>query len=115
MISNLKLDIVKAIKDVTVDGLEIQKYASKPETFTKLPAITYSSIYDSLDYSFKGIKREKGIFQVDIWAEKNSDISKILIELKKKMFEFGYFYRFGSELNEPSGIKRYVTNFEIKK
>lgn len=112
---NNKLDIAKMLLELKVTGMKIEKYQSKPQKFTKLPAITYSMINDNIDYAFKGIKRQNSIFQIDIWAETNSEISKILIELKKACLKNQIYYRGGNDIQDPSGIKRFICHVEINK
>lgn len=113
-IENHKLKIAKVIKEVKVEGLDIQKYQYKPKTFTKLPAITYSLTTESIAMQFRGIGRQRATFQINIWGEKSTDISKILIELKKEMIQNGIFFVNGGDFEDPSGIKRYICSFEIR-
>lgn len=114
-ISNLKLDIANILKNINVEGLEIAKYATRPDTFKNLPSITYSIVNESIDMQFRGVQRQTAIFQVDIWAKKGSEVSKILKSTKEEFLKNGIFFDSGNDVDDPSGLKRYVARFRINK
>lgn len=112
-----KSEIANILSKVKVSGLTIQKYQKKPETFTKLPAITFFQKGDSIKRQFGEIVilKETYSFQIDIWGEKSSDVSQITKELKKQMLLEGYIYVDGHDMDDPSGLFRFVTIFERRK
>ena len=120
-IINLKLDMVKALKEVNVEGLEIFKTSESPkvliETNTfKPPIITYKVISDVVDYAFnKTIMKQKAIFEINIWSRNKSDISKILIKLKEVMLKHCIYCRGGNEIEDTESLYRYILHVEIKK
>lgn len=113
-IENLKLYIAKVLKEVEVEGIEIQKYQNKPDKFVKLPAITYLLTNEMFNMGFREIKDQIGIFQVDIWANTQKDISSIRKEVINKMITNGIHYMGGRDFEDPSGIKRFICNFKVK-
>lgn len=112
IITNQKILIAKILKDIKVDDLEIEKYHKKPKTFTKFPAITYHLAADRIKPFLKNEFDEKGSFQIDIWSDKVSDISKIVIEVKKAFLSKGFFYVSGNDFDDPSGLARFLMIFE---
>lgn len=116
-ISMPKTEIADILKKVKVTGLTIEKYQKKPKTFTRLPAITFFQNGDKVKRQFGNLVILKEIysFQIDIWGEKSSDVSKITQEVKKQMLLAGYSYVDGHDFDDPSGLFRFITIFERRK
>ena len=120
-IKNLKIDMVKALKEVNVEGLEIFKTSESPKVLIeantfKPPIITYKVISDNADYAFnKTIMKQKAIFEINIWSREKSEISKILIKLKETMLKHGIYCRGGNEIEDTENLYRYILHVEIKK
>lgn len=111
-----KQEIANILKNVKVTGLNIEKYQRKPEKFTKLPAITFFQNGDSVRRQFGKmvVLKETYSFQIDVWGEKSSDVSKIVKEVKKEMLMAGYSYISGNDFDDPSGLFRFIMIFERK-
>lgn len=120
-IKNLKLDIVRALKEVNVEGLEIFKTSESPKVLIeantfKPPIITYKVISDNADYAFnKTIMKQKAIFEINIWSRNKNDISKILIKLKEVMLKHGIYCRGGNDAEDTENLYRYILHVEIKR
>lgn len=120
-IKNLKIDIVKALKEVNVEGLEIFKTSENPKVLIetnkfKPPIITYKVVSDIVDYAFNNsIMKQKAIFEINIWSREKSEISKILIKLKETMLKHGIYCRGGNEIEDTENLYRYILHVEIKK
>ena len=71
-----KLEIANILKKVKVDGLDIAKHQKKPETFTKLPAITYRQIGDSIKRQFGDLIILKEIGNSEIYKTTNEFFKK---------------------------------------
>ena len=120
-IKNLKIDMVKALKEVNVEGLEIFKTSENPKVLIetkkfKPPIITYKVVSDIVDYAFNNsIMKQKAIFEINIWSREKSKISKILIKLKETMLKHGIYCRGGNEIEDTENLYRYILHVEIKK
>jgi len=120
-IKNLKIDMVKALKEVNVEGLEIFKTSENPKVLIetkkfKPPIITYKVVSDIVDYAFNNsIMKQKAIFEINIWSREKSEISKILIKLKETMLKHGIYCRGGNEIEDTENLYRYILHVEIKK
>lgn len=111
-LENPKLEIAKIIKSVEIDGLTISKYHIKPQVFTTLPAITYKVVGEDSTRYFNKMINDRFSFGIDVWADKVSDLSKIVLKVKEAMLEAGYYQEDGRDLDDPSKIKRYTMIFE---
>lgn len=109
-----KLEIANILRNVEVDGLTIEKYQKKPETFTKLPAITYRQIGDNIKRQFGDmiILKETYGFEISVYGEKSSDVSKIVQEVKKQMLLAGYRYLSGGDDNDEKVKFKFIMVFE---
>lgn len=120
-IKNLKIDMVKALKEVNVEGLEIFKTSESPKVLIetkkfKPPIITYKIVSDIVEYAFNtSIMKQKAIFEINIWSREKSEISKILIKLKEIMLKHGIYCRGGNEVEDTENLYRYILHVEIKK
>lgn len=120
-IKNLKIDMVKALKEVNVEGLEIFKISESPKVLIetkkfKPPIITYKIVSDIVEYAFNtSIMKQKAIFEINIWSREKSEISKILIKLKEIMLKHGIYCRGGNEVEDTENLYRYILHVEIKK
>lgn len=120
-IKNLKIDMVKALKEVNVEGIEIFKTSENPKVLIetkkfKPPIITYKVVSDIVDYAFNNsIMKQKAIFEINIWSREKSEISKILIKLKETMLKHGIYCRGGNEIEDTENLYRYILHVEIKK
>ena len=111
-ITNQKIEISKIIKNINVEGLEISKYHRKPKTFAKLPAITYFQTKDSVKSFFNKENEEKVSFQVDIWANNGSELSKVVKATKEIFLLNNYYIINGYDFDDPSGIDRYILEID---
>lgn len=111
-----KQEIANILNKVKVVGLDIKKYQKKPATFSILPAITFFQNGDSIKRQFGEmvILKETYSFQIDVWANTSSEVSKIVQAVKKQVLLAGYSYIIGNDLDDPSGIFRFVMIFERK-
>lgn len=109
-----KLEIANILKKVKVDGLDIAKHQKKPETFTKLPAITYRQIGDSIKRQFGDLIILKEIygFEISVFGDKSSDVSKIVQEVKKQMLLAGYRYLSGGDDEDSKAKFKFIMVFE---
>lgn len=116
IISMPKQEIVEIIKRINIDGMNIEKYQKKPSSFTKLPAITYSQNQDSIKVGFgKQIQFENYGFQIDVWGNKSIEVSKIVNLLKKELILNNFKIINGQDLDDPSGLYRYILIIERRK
>lgn len=109
-----KLEIAKILKNVKVDGLEVEKYQKKPETFAKFPAITYRQIGDSIKRQFGKmiILKETFGFEISVFGNTSSDVSKIVREVKKQMLLSGYRYLSGGDDEDTKAKFKFIMVFE---
>ena len=61
------------------------------------------------------ILKETYGFQIDVWGEKSSDVSKIVKEVKKQMLLAGYIYISGNDFDDPSNLFRFIMIFERRR
>ena len=64
---------------------------------------------------FRGIKSQEAVFQIDIWGNSGAEVSKILKSTKEEFIKRGIFFDSGNDFTDPSGLKRYIARFRIKK
>ena len=109
-----KQEIATILNKVEVDGLHIGKYQKKPETFAKLPAITYRQIGDSIKRQFGKmiILRETFGFEITVWGKSSSEVSKIVREVKKQMLLAGYLYLTGNDDDDNTVNFKFIMVFE---
>lgn len=109
-----KLEVANILKKVKVEGLEISKHQKKPETFTKLPAITYRQIGDSIKRQFGDmvILKETYGFEISVFGDKSNDVSKIVQEVKKQMLLAGYRYLNGGDDEDSKAKYKFIMVFE---
>lgn len=109
-----KLEIANILKKVKVEGLNIEKHQKCPETFTKLPAITYRQIGDSIKRQFGKmiILKETYGFEISVFGNTSSDVSKIVKEVKKQMLLSGYRYLSGSDGEDTKAKFKFIMVFE---
>lgn len=109
-----KQEIVNILNKLKVEGINIKKYQKKPETFTSLPAVTYRQIGDNIKRQFGKmiILKETFGFEISVFADDSSEVSKIVQEVKKQMLLSGYRYLSGGD-DEDSKVKfKFVMVFE---
>lgn len=94
-----KREIANILQKVNVEDLPIEKYQKRPETFTKLPAITYKQIGDNIKRQFGEmiILKETFGFEISVYGKKSSDVSLVVQEVKKQMLLAGYRYLTGGD------------------
>ena len=109
-----KLEIAKILQKVKVDGLEIEKHQKKPEKFTKFPAITYRQIGDNIKRQFGEmvILKETYGFQISVFGDKSTDVSKVVQEVKKQMLLAGYRYLSGGDDEDEKAKFKFIMVFE---
>ena len=109
-----KLEIAKILKGVNVEGLKIEKYQKKPETFAKLPAITYRQIGDSVKRQFGDmiILKETFGFEISVFGNTSNEVSRIVREVKKQMLLSGYRYLSGGDDEDEKVNYKFVMVFE---
>lgn len=109
-----KQKIANILNKVEVVGLKIEKYQKRPTTFTILPALTFRQIGDNIKRQFGPmiILKETYGFQIDVYGDNSSDVSKIVQEVKKQMLLAGYSYLSGNDLDDESVKFRFVMIFE---
>lgn len=109
-----KLEIANILKKVKVDGLNIEKYQKKPETFTKLPAITYRQIGDSIKRQFGEmiVLKETFGFEISVFGNTSLEVSKIVQEVKKQMLLAGYRYLSGGDDEDSKAKFKFIMVFE---
>ncbi len=109
-----KLEIANILKKAKVDGLKIEKHQKKPETFTKLPTITYRQIGDSIKRQFGKmvILKETFGFEISVFGNTSSDVSKVVQEVKKQMLLAGYRYLSGGDDEDEKAKFKFIMVFE---
>lgn len=109
-----KLEIANILKKVKVEGLDIRKHQKKPETFVKFPTITYRQIGDSIKRQFGKmiILKETYGFEISVFGDKSSDVSKVVQEVKKQMLFAGYRYLNGGDSEDTKAKFKFIMVFE---
>lgn len=109
-----KQEIAKIIKNVNVSGMSIEKYQKKPEKFTKFPAITYRQIGDNIKRQFGEmiILKETYGFEISVFGDKSTDVSKVVQEVKRQMLLAGYRYLSGGDDEDEKAKFKFIMIFE---
>lgn len=112
--TNFNKKIYSLIKDIEVQGVVLKKFHQGSNAIKQLPCLVYFITNEDVDYCFKGVSRENATFQIDVYSENKSEISKIVAEVKKVMFKNNVKYIRGLELGSNENIGRYVLQFKIQ-
>lgn len=109
-----KQEIANILKKVKVEGFDIAKHQKKPEAFTKFPAITYRQIGDIIKRQFGDmmILKETYGFEISVFGNKSSDVSKVVQEVKKQMLLAGYRYLSGGDDEDAKANFKFIMVFE---
>lgn len=107
-----KSEVYNTIKNVQVEGLDIDYCQGMPKQFKKLPLISYSNFINNPRFSFQNdIYSQEMSVQIDIWSKGSSINTLIFKELCNVMTIQGWQLTIAEDIERPDNIFRIMTKF----
>lgn len=96
-----------------LSGLECEVVFRYPETFLKLPSVSY---YTLNEHSVMTADNEEliqeGSVQVDIWAKKPSECGELALKINTLMTDNGWTRQFSRDLKKENNIYHRTMRFD---
>ena len=107
-----KSEVYNTIKNVQVEGLDIDYCQGMQKQFKNLPLISYSNFINNPRFSFQNdIYSQEMSVQIDIWSNGSSINTLIFKELCNVMLDEGWQLITAQDIEREDDIFRLMTRF----